>query len=105
MKIVAVRVGKPGVVEEIDNTLEAMQAFVGGYIDVVHLFWRDEVVLVCNEEGYINGSSINRKAAGDRFTDWISGDFFLVGVDGENFCSLTDAQADEMVRLYKEVYD
>lgn len=44
--------------KEIDNTLEAMQEIVGGYIECVtmnHLDDGKDLVLICNEGGAING--------------------------------------------------
>ena len=38
---------------EIENSLEAKQAFVGGYIEVVDI--GNGIDLICNEEGKING--------------------------------------------------
>ena len=44
---------------EIDNTLEAMQAVVGGDIEE-YMPFEDEVAIICNEEGKISGLSPNR---------------------------------------------
>ena len=43
----------------IDNTLEAMQRIVGGYIQVVKP-WGGDVVLVCNEEGKVLNLPLNK---------------------------------------------
>lgn len=51
-----------------------MQEIVGGYIQAVHYF--DELVtLVCNEEGKINGSELNRAIKDDngKIVDIIAG--------------------------------
>ena len=42
-------------VRMMPNTLEALQAAVGGYIETVKL--TTELTLVCNEEGIIRGYS------------------------------------------------
>ena len=75
---------------EIDNTLEAKQKIVGGYIECVYLPNDEEVVIICNEEGKINGLKLNR----DIGHDIIAGPFLIVGDDYENgnFKSLTDEQ-------------
>ena len=44
---------------EIENTLEAMQAVVGGDIEEYAPF-DDDVVLICNEEGKLRGLPLNR---------------------------------------------
>ena len=42
---------------EVENTLEGLQQFVGGYIECINL--TEELVLVCNEEGKNNGMPIS----------------------------------------------
>lgn len=75
---------------ELDNTLEAKQHLVGGYIECVYPKNDDSVVFVCNEEGKINGMNHNR----DIGYDVIYGPFIILGDDYDNgdFKSLTDDQ-------------
>ena len=75
---------------EIDNTLEAKQKLVGGYREQAFLPKDDSVVLICNEEGKINGMKPNR----DIGHDIIFGPFLIVGNDYENggYKSLTSEQ-------------
>ena len=75
---------------EIDNTLEAKQKLVGGWIEQAFLPKDDSVVLICNEEGKINGMKPNR----DIGHDIIFGPFLIVGNDFENggYKSLTEQQ-------------
>ena len=84
---------------EIDNTLEAKQELVGGYIECVYLPNDDSVVLICNEEGKINGMKLNRYIG----HDIIAGPFLILGNDYENgdFKSLTDNQ----ILKYKMRFD
>ena len=84
---------------EIDNTLEAKQKLVGGYIEQAFLPKDDSVVLICNEEGKINGMKPNR----DIGHDIIFGPFLIVGNDYENgdFKSLTENQ----ILKYKMRFD
>lgn len=74
----------------IDNTLDAMQQVVGGYIEPIYL---DDVAVVVNEEGKINGSPLNRSLYdnGERF-DIAAGTFFVCGLGEESFDSLTPEQ-------------
>ena len=44
---------------EIEDTLEAMQETVGGYIEE-HMPFADDVAIICNEEGKMNGMQLNR---------------------------------------------
>lgn len=51
--------------------------------------------IICNEEGKLLGLEQNRLYFSIGFPpamDYICGDFLIVGVDGEEFCSLTDEQ-------------
>lgn len=49
---------------EIDDTLEAMQEVVGGDIEE-YMPFEDEVAIICNEEGKVNGLSPNRAVYGE----------------------------------------
>lgn len=49
---------------EIDDTLEAMQAVVGGDIEE-YMPFEDEVAIICNEEGKVNGLPPNRAVYGE----------------------------------------
>ena len=44
---------------EIEDTLEAMQETVGGYIEE-YMPFADDVAIICNEEGKMNGMQLNR---------------------------------------------
>lgn len=101
IRVLVVEPMKPREVREISG-LEEMQAIVGGYIQAVYPF-RDEVALVCNEEGKNLGLPINRPLTDNHGLpyDMICGTFFLAGVGTEDFVSLTEDQ----LRQYKEMYD
>lgn len=93
MKIIIVKPFTNPYVKEIKGDLESMQAVVGGYIQSIYPF-DDEVALVCNEEGKINGLMPNRFLL-DRnngICDFVCGDFFLcyAPCDSENFESMPD---------------
>lgn len=49
---------------EIDDTLEAMQEVVGGDIEE-YMPFEDEVAIICNEEGKVNGLTPNRAVYGE----------------------------------------
>ena len=87
---------------EIDNNLKALQEAVGGSIDAVYPF-ADPVAIICNDDGKLRGLPLNRLLCdknGNPY-DVIAGTFFLTGVDGEDFCSLTDDQVQELFTLYE----
>ena len=78
----------------IDNELSSLQAKVGGLIECIDI--TDDITLICNEEGKINGLEPNRAIRTDdgKLIDIIAGNMLIVGFDeiyGE-FCSLSDEQ-------------
>lgn len=81
---------------EIENSLESMQAVVGGLIQAVYPF-DEPVALVCNDEGKLLGLPLNRclrlEDSGAIY-DVIAGTFFLCAAppDSEHFESLTEEQ-------------
>lgn len=79
MKIIVVRCNENPVLRNVPHSLAIFQQIVGGKIEVVEPF-PDNVVLVCDESGRINGKPINRVI--DDSMD-ICGDFFLCGHNGE----------------------
>ena len=84
---------------EIDNTLENLQDLVEGLIECVYLPNDSDVVIICNDEGKINGMKLNRYIG----HDIIAGPFLIAGDDYENgeFKSLTD----EQILKYKMRFD
>ena len=71
---------------DIENTLEALQKAVGGYIETVRLRV-DNAVMIVNEEGLLLGLPFNAVASA-LAGQTIVGVALAVGVDGEEF---TDA--------------
>lgn len=76
--------------------LEQMQAIVGGLIEPIYPY-HEEVAIVCNEEGLINGLPFNRSVPGGY--GGVFGTFFICGLGEEDFCSLPP---DLMERFKKE---
>ena len=74
----------------IENKLRCLLVEPYRYIECAYLPNDEEVVIICNEEGKINGLQLNR----DIGHDIIAGPFLIVGDDYENgdFKSLTDEQ-------------
>lgn len=96
LRVVMVETGKPAYETEIENTLEAEQKAVGGYIEVLPL--DNGKLLICNEEGKLNGMQGNRRIG----NDVIAGPFFIVGEDGDEFRSLTDEEVKESLKRFAE---
>ena len=65
-------------ITEIDSSLESMQNIVGGYIEE-YMPFEDEVAIICNEEGKINGMPLNRAIYENngKISDIIAGPFIL----------------------------
>lgn len=59
MRVVICEPGKPARIAMIKPGLESLQSVVGGYIEPYYAF-EEEVCIVCNEEGKINGMALNR---------------------------------------------
>lgn len=102
IRVLVVEPMKPCRVEEIGSDLNSMQAVVGGYIEAVTPF-TEPVAIVCNEEGKLQDLPVNRPLVDRNGVpyDFLCGTFFLAGVAGEHFVSLTDDQ----IRVYKSIYD
>ena len=84
---------------EIENTLEALQHAVGGYIETVPL--PAGGVMIVDEEGRLKGkpdNAIASLAAGIG----IVGDALIVGVDGEEFCDVP-AHYHSLLRLNGQI--
>ena len=93
MKVIIVKTFTNPYVKEIKGDLKSMQTVVGGYIQAIYPF-DDEVALVCNEEGKINGLMPNRFLLNrnNGVCDFICGDFFLCSApaESEHFESMPD---------------
>ena len=96
LRVVMVEPGKPAYETEIENTLEAEQEAVGGYIEVLPL--DNKKLLICNEEGKLNGMQGNRRIG----NDVIAGPFFILGEAGDEFRSLTDEEVKESLKRFAE---
>ena len=86
MKILIVEPGKHPYEKEIEGTLKEMQKIVGGRIQALYPF-RDEVGVVCNDDGISLQMPFNRKIDEECY---IFGTFFLCGLGLEDFTSLPE---------------
>lgn len=76
------------------NGLKEIQAVVGGPITAIYP-WEDQAAVVCNEEALLLNLPFNRSVEGGY--GGVFGPFFVCGLGGEDFCSLTL----EQVKAYK----
>lgn len=93
MKAVYKEPGKAARVVEIENSLQALQKAVGGYIETVTVF--SDATILCNEEGRLQGLPYNCTVLGVSFV----GPILAVGVDGCEMCSLSDEATRFMWRI------
>lgn len=104
IKVLSVKTGNVPTAIEMIDTLENLQAYVGGFIEFFHLSDDDQIDLIVNEEGKINGLPINRLLFQDgEVVDAICGDLLIVCVndDGE-IVSLNDALIEKYCELFKD---
>ena len=100
MKAVGIKVAEVPEIIDIPNELEALQEYVGGYIEVVQL--ADNALLIVNEEGKLMNLPLNFYLSRNRrVIDTIHGNVLIVGRDGEEFCDLTE----EQLEFYAEMMD
>lgn len=94
----------PGQVPErmvLEETLEAMQNFVGGTIQAIYPF-DDAVAIICNDNAKLLGlpySRVLRDEEGNIY-DILCGPFFVCGLGEEDFASLTEMQLESYDRLF-----
>lgn len=82
-------------VDHIPNTLQALQAAVGGYIESFTV--DSDLTILCNEEGLLRGLPFNATICGNPFV----GTVVAVGVRGDEFCSIPSAMVPRVLRLLK----
>ena len=104
MKVLKVEPMKKPEVVEMKQDLESLQKAVDGYIECVYPF-DDEVAIVCNEEGKLNGLTLNRAIMdedGEEILDIIAGTFLIVGArdDDDKFSSLNDKQIETYSKMF-----
>lgn len=103
ISVVLVEPGKYPRLVEIEDSLEAMQSLVEGNIEE-YMPYEDEVAIICNEEGKMNGMTLNRAIYSDdkEMLDIIAGKFFIcyAPFESEKFLSMPK----ELARKYEEKF-
>ena len=94
--VVIKEVGKDPYVEPLfDNTLEAFQSAVGGYIETVT--FATDACLIVNEEGIYKGLPLNIHTLGcDLF-----GTVIAVGIKGDEFSSLKSSSVPLVMEMMR----
>ena len=88
----------------IEDTLENLQKLVGGNIEAYGPY-KDDIRLICNEEGKINGLPLNRAIYDEEtheMIEIIAGDFFIVYApqNSDSFTSLPEELMDKYYSLF-----
>lgn len=103
LEVILVQPMKKAKVIEIGDDLKSMQQVVGGMIEE-YMPFEDDVAIICNEEGKMNGLDLNRAIYGENgeMQDIICGDFFLcyAPIDSEKFLSMPE----ELKKKYEEKF-
>ena len=101
IRVVLLEPGKLARVADIDSSLEGLQKTVNGLIEAAYPF-EEEVCIICNEEGKLNGMPLNRAIRCEgQITDIIAGPCFVCSCDKANFGSLSEAQQQKYLKMFK----
>lgn len=101
IKVVMCEPNKLARVVEIDNNLETFQKIVGGYIQATYPF-EDYVSVVLDDDGKCKGYELNRALkVEDKIVDFYVGTFFICGLNGEHFGSLSDELVEKYSTMFK----
>ena len=107
IEVLVVEPGKYPYMATIENTLQALQEAVGGYLKVIGL--DEESLIVGNNESKLMGLPGNRRFE----NDILAGTFLVVGSQGDEFASLSRENQKNYVSMFwepeeitmEEVYD
>ncbi len=97
LAVVFVEPHKKPVVRKLRNEYEDISRAVGGLIE--HIYQEEGTILVSNEESKSLGMDGNRRLNDGKSI--LAGPFFVVGDDGEDYRSLTEAE----IKKYMECFD
>ena len=99
LKVVYVEPNKPAYAAEVEHTLEGEQRAVKGMIECIYCH-DDQTCVVANEEAKLIGMEGNRRFGDGKSI--IAGPFFVVGLEGDGFRSLTDEEQAKYLQEYAE---
>ena len=103
LSVLEVRPGQYPRQVEIDNDLKALQQAVGGSIGATYPF-DDPVAIVYNDDGKLMGLPLNRALRdehGEAY-DVVAGTFLVVGLDEEDFGSLSPDLAEKFEKKFHQ---
>ena len=99
MKVLVIEPHKKPYTQEVEHTFENLQRIVGGLIEPIYL---DDVAIVVNEEGKINGLPFNRALRDEnrRILDLLFGTFFICGLGEENFTDIPEQAIPKYSKMF-----
>ena len=101
IRVVLCEPDRPARIAEIGTKLEDLQQAVGGTIETYYPF-EDEVCIVCNDEGKLNGMKPCRAIySGDRIMDIVFGPFFICDCGTPEFGSLNAEQTERYMKMFE----
>lgn len=102
LTVLMVEPGKEPYPKKIGLELADLQREVGGDIEVVYPF-EERVGLVCGESAKLEGLPLNRALRDEdgNIYDVVAGNFFIVGLGEEDFCSLKDSDIKKCSEIFK----
>ena len=99
MIVIRKKVGKWPQIIDVENTLEALQEEVGGYIETVT--FAEDACIICDEEGRLKDKPHNVNLFGVDFV----GTVLAVGVDGENFRGFDSRELGALMLTFIKAYN
>ena len=105
IRVILCKLNEKAAVVEMEDSLKAMQELVGGPIEE-YMPWEDEVAIICNEEGKMNGLTLNRAVRDENgcILDVIAGDFFIcyAPIESESFQSMPPEIEEKYLRKFEK---
>ena len=101
IKVIMKRIDSVPYTTFISPTLKNMQKLVDGYIAYWYPFEGRNIVVVCNEEGYIRNMPINCYIGEQLFY----GDIFLTGINRDGELEDIDMKIKELKQLAPEMWE
>ena len=102
LRVLYVEPMKTPVVKDVKDNLTTYQQMVGGHIQLLYPF-SENVGVVCNDEGKLLNLPPNRLLRDENTGkpyDVLCGNFFVIGLKNNDFCSLTEDQVKKYHRMY-----
>lgn len=101
MRCIKIEPGKEPYLDSIDNTLEALQEYVGGYIETLSGVWGGMVAIV-NEEGVLEGLPLNGVLSNSQFKrEVLRGNVLLLRSEGNEFSSVYTSDLQKAQKYWK----